>query len=197
MQLLCGMLFGCFALCSSPHILSCFPTDGSCCLGFACCLASRVIGACPSHSSATWFHCHLVSSTASHLACLQVVNIVSGELNNAAAKKYDLEAWFPAGKAYSELVSCSNCTDYQVRAVLQRRATLHHSMPGASDMPARSSAGFLSFHCMLSFSEDATCCPYIQRSPAINRWQWQGSAHGTDAEAAISGTRLMPISLRS
>ena len=26
----------------------------------------------------------------------QVVNIVSGELNNAAAKKYDLEAWFPA-----------------------------------------------------------------------------------------------------
>ena len=53
------------------------------------------------------------------MACLQVVNIVSGELNNAAAKKYDLEAWFPAGKAYRELVSCSNCTDYQVRAVLQ------------------------------------------------------------------------------
>lgn len=24
-----------------------------------------------------------------------VVNIVSGELNNAASKKYDLEAWFP------------------------------------------------------------------------------------------------------
>jgi seryl-tRNA synthetase len=45
----------------------------------------------------------------------RVVNIVSGELNNAAAKKYDLEAWFPAGKAYRELVSCSNCTDYQSR----------------------------------------------------------------------------------
>ena len=29
--------------------------------------------------------------------------------------KYDLEAWFPAGQAYRELVSCSNCTDYQVR----------------------------------------------------------------------------------
>lgn len=43
-----------------------------------------------------------------------VVNIVSGELNNAAAKKYDLEAWFPASKTYRELVSCSNCTDYQV-----------------------------------------------------------------------------------
>ena len=39
-----------------------------------------------------------------------VVNIVSGELNAAAAKKYDLEAWFPASTTYRELVSCSNCT---------------------------------------------------------------------------------------
>jgi len=48
----------------------------------------------------------------------RVVNIVSGALNNAAAKKYDLEAWFPGaeeGNEYRELVSCSNCTDYQTR----------------------------------------------------------------------------------
>lgn len=44
-----------------------------------------------------------------------VVNIVSGELNDAAAKKYDLEAWFPGSNALRELVSCSNCTDYQAR----------------------------------------------------------------------------------
>lgn len=50
----------------------------------------------------------------------QIVNIVSGELNNAASKKYDLEAWFPASKAYRELVSCSNCTDYQVSTPLQK-----------------------------------------------------------------------------
>ncbi|GAQ92249.1 Seryl-tRNA synthetase class IIa [Klebsormidium nitens] len=43
----------------------------------------------------------------------RVVSIVSGALNDAAAKKYDLEAWFPASKAYREIVSCSNCTDYQ------------------------------------------------------------------------------------
>lgn len=43
----------------------------------------------------------------------QVVAIVSGALNNAAAKKYDLEAWFPFQGEYKELVSCSNCTDYQ------------------------------------------------------------------------------------
>ena len=39
----------------------------------------------------------------------------SGELNNAAAKKLDLEAWFPGSGAFRELVSCSNCTDYQSR----------------------------------------------------------------------------------
>jgi len=42
----------------------------------------------------------------------RVVNIVSGELNDAAAKKYDLEAWFPGYGTYRELVSCSNCTDF-------------------------------------------------------------------------------------
>jgi len=47
----------------------------------------------------------------------RVVNIVSGELNNAAIKKYDLEGWFPGYGEYRELVSCSNCTDYQARAM--------------------------------------------------------------------------------
>jgi hypothetical protein len=47
----------------------------------------------------------------------RVINIVSGELNDAAAKKYDLEAWFPGYGTYRELVSCSNCTDYQSRGL--------------------------------------------------------------------------------
>lgn len=47
----------------------------------------------------------------------RVVTIVSKELNSAAAKKYDVEAWFPARQDYRELVSASNCTDYQSRAL--------------------------------------------------------------------------------
>lgn len=50
----------------------------------------------------------------------RVVNIVSGALNNAAAKKLDLEAWFPGSGAFRELCSCSNCTDYQARRLLVR-----------------------------------------------------------------------------
>jgi seryl-tRNA synthetase len=56
-----------------------------------------------------------------------VINIVSGALNNAAIRKYDLECWFPGYNAYRELVSCSNCTDYQSRAMEIRCVDAHIS----------------------------------------------------------------------
>jgi len=45
----------------------------------------------------------------------RVVNVCTGDIGTVAAKKYDIEAWMPAQSAYRELVSCSNCTDYQAR----------------------------------------------------------------------------------
>lgn len=45
----------------------------------------------------------------------RLVNICTGDIGTVAAKKYDLEAWMPVQAAYRELVSCSNCTDYQAR----------------------------------------------------------------------------------
>ena len=45
----------------------------------------------------------------------RVVNVCTGDLGVVAAKKYDIEAWFPRQKAYREVVSCSNCKDYQAR----------------------------------------------------------------------------------
>ncbi|KAJ1656445.1 Cytosolic seryl-tRNA synthetase [Dispira simplex] len=53
----------------------------------------------------------------------RVMAIVSGALNNAAAQKFDLEAWFPFQGEYKELVSCSNCTDYQSRRLEIRCGT--------------------------------------------------------------------------
>ncbi|RYP57722.1 hypothetical protein DL769_009311 [Monosporascus sp. CRB-8-3] len=53
----------------------------------------------------------------------RVVSIVSSALNNAAGKKYDLEAYFPFQSEYKELVSCSNCTDYQTRELEIRFGT--------------------------------------------------------------------------
>ncbi|MDD1701908.1 MAG: serine--tRNA ligase [Methanoregula sp.] len=42
-----------------------------------------------------------------------VVNICTGDIGTVAAKKYDIEAWMPRENAYKEVVSCSNCTNYQ------------------------------------------------------------------------------------
>eukprot|EP00477_Mikrocytos_mackini_P000147 GAHX01000157.1.p1 GENE.GAHX01000157.1~~GAHX01000157.1.p1 ORF type:complete len:458 (+),score=84.41 GAHX01000157.1:45-1376(+) len=47
----------------------------------------------------------------------QSVYIASGELNDAAAEKVDIEGWFPTQGKFRELMSCSNCTDYQSREV--------------------------------------------------------------------------------
>ncbi len=44
---------------------------------------------------------------------LRVVNVCTGDLGIIAAKKYDVEAWYPVQNAFREVVSCSNCTAYQ------------------------------------------------------------------------------------
>jgi seryl-tRNA synthetase len=45
----------------------------------------------------------------------RVVNIAAGDLGAMAAKKYDIEAWFPTQQRYREITSTSNTTDYQAR----------------------------------------------------------------------------------
>ncbi|HEX2154688.1 MAG TPA: serine--tRNA ligase [Acidimicrobiia bacterium] len=50
----------------------------------------------------------------------RVVNIAAGDLGASAAKKYDIEAWFPSQGRYREITSCSNTTDYQARRLRVR-----------------------------------------------------------------------------
>jgi seryl-tRNA synthetase len=45
----------------------------------------------------------------------RVMNVAAGDLGAPAAKKYDIEAWFPFQERYREVTSCSNTTDYQAR----------------------------------------------------------------------------------
>lgn len=80
----------------------------------------------------------------------RIVAIVSGALNNAASKKYDLEAWFPFQGEYKELVSCSNCTDYQSRRLEIRFGTKTQTEMGKKYV-----------HCLnstLCATERAMCC---------------------------------------
>ena len=39
----------------------------------------------------------------------------SGDLGNAASRKYDIEAWMPSQNKYREVTSTSNTTDFQAR----------------------------------------------------------------------------------
>jgi seryl-tRNA synthetase len=53
----------------------------------------------------------------------RVVNICTGDMGTVASKKYDLEAWLPGVGDYKEVVSCSNCTDYQANRLRMRYRT--------------------------------------------------------------------------
>lgn len=50
----------------------------------------------------------------------RVVEVCSNELGASAAKKYDIEAFLPGQGMYREVVSCSNCLDYQARRLMIR-----------------------------------------------------------------------------
>jgi seryl-tRNA synthetase len=45
----------------------------------------------------------------------RVIDVAAGDLGTSAARKFDIEAWFPSQGAYRELTSTSNCTTFQAR----------------------------------------------------------------------------------
>ncbi len=45
----------------------------------------------------------------------RVVDVAAGDLGPSAARKFDIEAWYPSEGRYREITSCSNTTDYQTR----------------------------------------------------------------------------------
>ena len=67
----------------------------------------------------------------------RVVNVAAGDLGGPAAKKYDIEAWFPGQGRYREITSTSNTTDYQSRRLRIRYRTedgnrLVHTLNGTA-----------------------------------------------------------------
>ena len=51
------------------------------------------------------------------------------DMGTVAARKYDLEAWLPGAGSYKEVVSCSNCTDYQANRLRMRYRTAEGNSP--------------------------------------------------------------------
>lgn len=71
-----------------------------------------------SHPDMSWqMHEELIQNEEEYVQSLKlpyrIVNVCTGDIGIVAAKKYDLEFWFPGQQKYREGGSCSNCTAYQ------------------------------------------------------------------------------------
>ncbi len=74
----------------------------------------------------------------------RVVEMCTGDLGFAAAKKYDIEAWSPGSGEWMEISSCSNVTDFQARRAGIRfrrepkaRPEFVHTLNGSGLPPGR------------------------------------------------------------
>ncbi|MFP4554847.1 MAG: serine--tRNA ligase [Actinomycetota bacterium] len=81
----------------------------------------------------------------------RVVNVAAGDLGASAAKKYDIEAWFPGEQNYREITSCSNTTDYQARRLKVRYRgddgnTIAHTLNGTACAVGRTILAILENH---------------------------------------------------
>lgn len=81
----------------------------------------------------------------------RVVNVAAGDLGASAAKKYDIEAWFPGEQAFREITSCSNTTDYQARRLKVRYRSdggnvLSHTLNGTACAVGRTILAILENH---------------------------------------------------
>jgi len=81
----------------------------------------------------------------------RVVNVAAGDLGASAAKKYDIEAWFPGEQSFREITSCSNTTDYQARRLRVRYRdgsgnVLVHTLNGTACAVGRTILAILENH---------------------------------------------------
>jgi seryl-tRNA synthetase len=62
----------------------------------------------------------------------RVIDVAAGDLGTSAARKYDIEAWFPSQGTYRELTSTSNCTTFQARRLNIRTRAATGTTPVAT-----------------------------------------------------------------
>eukprot|EP01087_Luapelamoeba_hula_P005139 TRINITY_DN15221_c0_g1_i1.p1 TRINITY_DN15221_c0_g1~~TRINITY_DN15221_c0_g1_i1.p1 ORF type:complete len:499 (+),score=144.25 TRINITY_DN15221_c0_g1_i1:56-1552(+) len=138
----------------------------------------------------------------------RVVVIVSGELNNAAAKKYDLEGWFPAFDEFRELVSCSNCTDYQSRSLEvrcgfnkqgQKEKKYVHMLNSTLTATSRTICAILENYqtdkgivipeVLRPYMSGKDFMPFVNEPPAMGRRKEQEQKAAADKKAAAAGAK--------
>lgn len=78
----------------------------------------------------------------------RILNIISGDLGYPAARRYDIETWFPSQGRYRETHSTSTTTDYQtrrlsIRVKSEKGPVLAHAVNGTAFAIGRTVAALL------------------------------------------------------
>ena len=98
----------------------------------------------------------------------RVVDIAAGDLGTSAARKFDIEAWFPSQHTYRELTSTSDCTTFQAR-----RLNIRYRDDDGRPQPAATLNGTLcaiarTIACLLEVHQRADGSVYVPK--ALRPW---------------------------
>jgi seryl-tRNA synthetase len=84
----------------------------------------------------------------------RVVNVAAGDLGASAAKKYDIEAWFPGQERWREITSTSNTTDFQARRLEIRHRRADKSLETVHTLNGTAVTGRAMIALMENFQEE-------------------------------------------
>ncbi|HJQ44402.1 MAG TPA: serine--tRNA ligase [Jatrophihabitantaceae bacterium] len=97
----------------------------------------------------------------------RVIDVAAGDLGSSAARKFDIEAWFPSQGAYRELTSTSNCTTYQSRR-LNIRARGASGNEHVATLNGTLCAAARTIACLLDHHQQPDGSVYVP--PALRPW---------------------------
>jgi seryl-tRNA synthetase len=98
----------------------------------------------------------------------RVVDIAGGDLGTSAARKFDIEAWFPSQGTYREISSTSNCTTFQARRLNIRMRTEARSTTPVATLNGTLCAVARTIACLLDHHQQPDGTVYVPK--ALRPW---------------------------
>jgi seryl-tRNA synthetase len=98
----------------------------------------------------------------------RVVDIAAGDLGTSAARKFDIEAWFPSQNTYRELTSTSDCTTFQARRLTIRYRDEDGKPQTAATLNGTLCAIARTIACLLEVHQRADGSVYVPK--ALRPW---------------------------
>ncbi|MET0789124.1 MAG: serine--tRNA ligase [Cellulomonas sp.] len=146
--------------------------------------------------------CRPEETTAEHLRLLQweeeflqalelpyrVVDIAAGDLGTSAARKFDIEAWFPSQDTYRELTSTSDCGTFQARRLNIRYRDADGKPQTAATLNGTLCAVARTIACLLEVHQRADGSVYVPKALR----PWLGGAEALTPGMALSAAVPAP-----